>query len=140
MDANSLAARTSLYEAYTAKEMYPEAVREYLRAEEANMTTLASPAQIENLTKAFAAGGIRAFWRARIEMLQKPIPNGAYAIARYHLRLGEHDEALRWFGYAYKNREFGCVFLVADPAHSEVNNDPRFRELASLLLARNDDQ
>jgi len=138
MDPNSLNARTSLYEAYTAKEMYPEAVGEYFRMEEANMTTMALPAHIQNLKTEFATGGIRAFWRARIEMLKKPIPNNAYSVARYHLRLGEHDEAMRWFRHAYENREFGFVFLHADPVHSELANDPRFRELVGLLLGRTD--
>lgn len=120
----------------TAREMYPEAVREYLKAEELHMTTLAYPAQITKLKDAYAVGGIRAFWRERIEMLKGPTPTGGYAIARYHARLGERDEALKWFKRAYDTRDFGLVFLVADPAHSDLFADPRFRELAELLLGR----
>ncbi|HVF48159.1 MAG TPA: winged helix-turn-helix domain-containing protein [Pyrinomonadaceae bacterium] len=139
MDPNFLNARLYLYEAYTAKGMYAEAVNEYLRADEVNMGTLALPAHIENLKTAFAAGGIRAFWRARIEMLKKPLPTDAYAIARYHLRLGEHDEAIRYFRHAYENHDFGFVFL-ADPAHSDLLQDPRYIELGNLLLNKPVDQ
>ncbi|MEO7659053.1 MAG: tetratricopeptide repeat protein, partial [Pyrinomonadaceae bacterium] len=135
-DPNFMAAHSYLYEIYTAKEMYPEAVNEYFRIEELNMTTLAYPVQLEKLKNAYATGGITAFWRARIELLQEPVPTKGYAIARYYARLGELDEALRWFRLAYDNRDFGFVFFVADPSHTAFLTDPRFLELGALLLEK----
>jgi DNA-binding winged helix-turn-helix (wHTH) protein/Tfp pilus assembly protein PilF len=133
MDANFLNAHAYLYDVYTAKGMYAEAVNEYLTVEELNMTTSAYPAQLEKLKKAFATGGIRAFWRARIEMLNTPKSPAAYGIARYYTRLGERDEAIHWFRRAYQDRDFGFIFLIPDPAHAELATDPRAHELAALL-------
>lgn len=75
MDPKFLPAHQYLYEILTAKGAYSEAVEEYLRTEELNMTTFTNPRQIEDLKKAYAAGGIRAFWRERIDILSKPSPN-----------------------------------------------------------------
>ena len=134
MDPNFLNAHSYLYDIYTAKEMYPEAVSEYFKVEEMNMTTLAYPAHLEKLKHAYATGGIRAFWRGRIEMMKKPPRMGAYRIGQYHSRLGESDQAFRWFKRSYENREFGFVLFVADSAHADLLTDPRYLELGALLL------
>lgn len=134
MDPKFLNAHSYLYEVYTAKEMYPEAVAEYFKTEDLNMTTLAYPSQLEKLRDAFATGGIRAFWRSRIETLRSPIPNSAVKVARYHARLGESDEACRWLRHAYDNHEMDMAFFTADPAFESLLTDQRFLELGELLL------
>lgn len=134
MDPNFLNAHSYLYEIYTSKGMYPEAVSQYFRAEELNMTTMAYPSHYKKLKAAYAAGGIREFWRTRIEMTKKTASYGAYRVAQYHARLGEHDEAFRLFRVAYQQRDFDFVFFIADPAHETLLTDPRFLELGAVLL------
>ncbi|MFT3744440.1 MAG: winged helix-turn-helix domain-containing protein [Pyrinomonadaceae bacterium] len=127
IDPKFLAAHQLLYEVYTAKEMYQDAVDEFLKSEELSMTTKTFPDQLERLKAEFAAGGIRAFWRERINIL-KAAPAG-YPLGQYYARLGETDEALRWFRRSAENKDFEFLFFVTDPAHRELLNDPRSKEL-----------
>lgn len=119
---------------FTAKRMYPEAIDAYFESQQLNMTHPDDPAQREKLREVYAAGGIRAFWRSRVEMLLKPIPAGGYTLAKYHARLGEPDEVIRWLNRAYESRDFEFLFFVADPVFNELSTDPRFIELRSRFL------
>ncbi len=132
-DPNFLNAHVYLYDIYTAREMYPEAVNAFLRAEQLSSSSLNDTGQVEKLKAAFDSGGIRAFWRKRIEMLQRPVPTRGYRIAQYYARLGERDHALRWLIRAHEERDFGMVYLRADPVNTELLSDQRILELARKM-------
>jgi len=136
MDPGFLNAHFYLYDAYTAKEMYDEAVNEFFKTEELNMTSLSYPTQLEKLRTAYATGGIRSFWRTRIEMLKKPMPNSDYSIGRYYVRLGEQEQALRWFRSAYEKHDFGFMFFAADPTYVDMMSDQRFQDLGAMLMSK----
>ena len=133
MDPNFLAARMSLYDIYTAREMYDEAVDAFLQAEQMKTSSFLGPGGPGRLRDAYEKGGIKAYWRERIVQLKGPMPDGAYRIAQYHVRLGENEEALRWIRQAYDDREFGLVLFIADPANTALFSDPRFTEIANKL-------
>jgi len=133
MDPNFLPVHQYLYAIYTAKGMYPEALDAYFRYEELSMTTQTHPNRIEGLKKAFAAGGIRAFWRERIKILSQMSPPQAYQIGQYQTWLGNHDEAIHWFKRAADEHSFDFLFFDTDPAHAQIFADPRAKDLAKNL-------
>lgn len=129
IDPNYLPAYQHLYAIYAAKEMYPEAVDAYFRYEELNTTTQSKPAELNKLRKAYAAGGIRSFWREGMNASAA----SPYQRAQYELQLGNVDGAYRWFSIAAERRSFEFLFFTADPANYALFREARFRELARLL-------
>lgn len=129
IDPGFLSAHQHLYEIYTAKQMYDDAVNEYFKIEDLYMTTGTYPEQIEQLRITYALGGIRAFWRERINILNQGGSPPAYLMGRYYARLGEVQESLKWFKKSAENKDFDFVFFAADPANHELVNLPQAREL-----------
>jgi len=134
MDPDFINAHAYLYDIYTAREMYAEAVAEYFKTEELSMTTPAYPGDLDDLRSTYAAGGIRAFWRRRARMLEGRNGADGYRIAKYKTRLGQHDEAINWLERAHQEREFDFVYFVADPSFRALHDNSRFRDLAASLL------
>lgn len=129
IDPNFLSAHEHLYEIYTVKGMYAEAIESYFAASRLNMTTPVDPILMSDLRHAYATGGIEAFWRTRIKMLTTPMRTLGYGLARYHARLGETEEAIRWLTKAREGRDFEYILFVADPVFESVAADPRYLEL-----------
>ncbi|HQZ96326.1 MAG TPA: winged helix-turn-helix domain-containing protein [Pyrinomonadaceae bacterium] len=129
IDPNFLAGHQHLYEIYTAKQMYDEAVEEYFKVEELYMTTGTYPEQLEKLRIAYASGGIREFWKERIKILEQPGSAPAYLLGRYYARLGDVQEALRWFKKSAEKKEFDFIFFAADPANHELLIRPQAQAL-----------
>jgi DNA-binding winged helix-turn-helix (wHTH) protein/Tfp pilus assembly protein PilF len=130
MDSRFLTAHRLLYEIHSAKERFPEAVDEYFAAEDLTMTTAMTPGQLDRLRKAFTRGGIDEFWR---EKLRGSGNMAASEAARYHLRLGDRDEALKALEKAAEHREFDFIFFPADPLFAQLADDPRYGALAERL-------
>lgn len=129
MDANFLNAHLYLYEIYTAKGMFDEAIAEFFKIEQLRSDFSSPPARLEKLRAAYARGGIREFWRARLE-----IPTGSYQLAQYHVRLGEKPEALRRLREAAEKRDFDLIFFFADPVFQDLRVGPAFGELEDAFL------
>lgn len=129
LDPHFFAAHLLLYDIYTAKGMYPEAVEEFFKTEQlaANHSTL--PEHLEDLKSAFERGGIGEFWRVRIETLERQSPGG-YLAAKYYARLGENDKALQALSRAYEKRDFDFPFFYSEPVFVKCCGvDRRFHEL-----------
>jgi len=90
-----------------------------------------SPEQIESLRNAFAASGIRGFWKKRLEWEKRQLNHPRYfMIARLCIRLGRKDEAFDWLEKAYRARypnmpNLKVAALWLDP----VRSDPRYADL-----------
>lgn len=134
LDPNFLNAHNYLYEIFTAKGRYGEAVEAYLRASELNTTTPVDPTLHSKLRRDYEIGGIEAFWRTRIAMLKQPVQTDGYSLAKYHARLGETEEAIRWLNKAREGRDFDYIFFVADPVFERIAADPRYRELRQHFI------
>jgi len=134
MDQNFFSAHEHLYNIYTARKMYNEAVDAYFRSSELNTTTPVDPTLHSNLRRDYEIGGIEAFWRTRIEMHKKPNQNLGFSLAKYHARLGETEEAIRWLMKARDGRDFEYIFFVADPAFENIGADPKYRELRQQFI------
>lgn len=138
LDEKFLNANLYLYDIYMAKEMYSEAIAQFLRNEELAPNYSTFPGQVAELQDAFQTGGVRAFWQKRIELLRKR-PISDYAIARYHARLGEKDEALNRLKRAYERHDLNFLFFHAEPLFTSCcYPDPRYAELMMLLTGEED--
>ena len=127
IDPQFLVAHQHLYEIYTAMEKYDEAIREYFAAEDLYMTTGSYPKQIDQLRIAYDSGGIRAFWKRKTEI--ESGSSSAWSIAKYHARLGNDDEAIRWFKKSGEKKEFEFIFFAADPVTQSLRHGPEGRNL-----------
>lgn len=136
IEAKFLTARHHLYDIYTAKKMYGEALREFFIAQELNMTSPTFPDQHEQLRRAVATGGIRQFWQERIAMLERAKTSASYEIGKYYARLGKNEEALRAFEIAAERRDFDFLFFAVDPANREVLRLSESRKLTARLSSQ----
>lgn len=125
-----LNAHLYLYEIYTAKEMWDEAVNAYFKIEElTNLKSFPSDS-LKKLRKAYEKGGIRAFWRAQIEKLSYPLSNpNCYALAQTYARLGEKEKAVYWLKKAFIAHNFNLVYVMSDPVFYQLRDQPDFLEL-----------
>ena len=59
----------------------------------------------------------------------------AYELAKLHLALGDHDEAVAWLQRAHAERSHSLVFLHVDPHFDALRSDPRLARVASAVGA-----
>ncbi|MGH9870427.1 MAG: protein kinase domain-containing protein [Candidatus Polarisedimenticolia bacterium] len=79
--------------------------------------------------KAYAAGGMKGYWRQAIEWTQahgKPVPQ---RMALYHAKVGELDTAFDWLEKAFDQRSLAFTYLVSDPRYAPLRGDPRYADL-----------
>lgn len=131
MDANFYNAHLYLYEVYSAKEMYAEAVEEFFKIEQLKSDFVLPVSHLNKLREAYKKGGIREFWKTRIEYLEQN-PNN-YQLAQYYARLGNKEKALTWLRKSFESRDFDCVFFRTEPVFSELDGEPQFLELVSAF-------
>jgi serine/threonine-protein kinase len=126
LDANFPNTHLYLYQALTQKGAAAEAIEELSAAEKLN------PSAVEKFRQAFAAGGIRGFWRTRVEALQHPVPNH-YLLAHYYALLGEDERALYWLEQACAQHKFDFTLFFPDPAFDDLRTNLRFQALAGRI-------
>lgn len=136
MDADFLNAKLYLYDVLTAKGKHDDATSQFFQNELQLAHYSAFPGQLAELKASYETAGIRGFWRKRIEML-KQFPSADYAIALYHARLNERDEAFHWLNRAYENRDLNFLYFLGEPTFFVCcYSDPRWAELQDRLLGR----
>jgi len=114
--------------AYYQKEMFREAVDEYLRGF-AGVNT--PPKKINELRDAFAKSGIKGFCQKLID-LSKADPEeeqDRVGIGEMYSRLGQKDEAFEWLEKAYTHHDDGLVRLKEELGFDNLRSDPRFADL-----------
>jgi len=127
-DPSFLNAHVYLYDAYTAAEMYDEAVSEFFQIEDLKSDFTLPKDAADSLRQAYASGGIRRFWRAQIAYFNKN-PH-FYRLAQYHARLGEKDRAIEFLGKSAIARDFDYVFVLTDPVFKDLGQEESFVALA----------
>jgi len=127
-DPSFLNAHVYLYDAYTAAEMYDEAVSEFFQIEGLKSDFTLPKDAADSLRQAYASGGIRGFWRAQIAYFNKN-PH-FYRLAQYHARLGEKDRAIEFLGKSAIARDFDYVFVLTDPVFKDLGQEESFVALA----------
>jgi tetratricopeptide (TPR) repeat protein len=126
MDPERANAHDRLAWAYVSKGMEAEAVAEFLRA-----LALAgeSAGALAALREAYSSGGIRGFWRKRIE---RELGRG-YAepvlMAIFYMQLGNKDQAFAWLDRAYRDRSPHLVGLKSSSYLDPLRTDLRYADL-----------
>jgi DNA-binding winged helix-turn-helix (wHTH) protein/TolB-like protein/Flp pilus assembly protein TadD len=94
------------------------------------------PDEIVGMKAAFAAGGLKGYWRRDLDRLLKRekseyIPQ--FSIARDYARLGEKEQALARLQKAVDDRNFYVVALKVEPLWDSYRADTRFVKLAQRV-------
>ena len=92
---------------------------------------------LASLGRAQALAGDSAGARQTLATLRRT--QGAYLpafeVAKFHLALGERDEAIAWLRRAHAERSHSIVFLSVDPQLDLLRDDARFVELESRIAS-----
>jgi tetratricopeptide (TPR) repeat protein len=118
-----------LAESYAQKGMYTEAIQ-HLRAAVAlfGLKEIA-----DSMDRGYAASGYRGAMRELATATEKLYARHQFTsqwIARFYVRQGDKERALKWLQQDYMEREDdGLVHLNADPVWDPLRSDPRFKDL-----------
>ena len=123
LDPNFSHAHGNLVNIYIAIGKNEQAVEEYEKATKSGKP----PAEIAEIRQAFGQGGIKGFWRKRLEESKKE--GDEFNIAALYSLLGERDQAMLWLDKAYRQRSPMMEFLKEDSEFDNLRSDPKFREL-----------
>ena len=114
---------------YEEKGQFPQGVEQSLRG-----LTLAgySPSALEQLKDAFNAGGMQAYLRKEIELLEQQARHSYVSpvlIAMDYSSLHEKNRAFEWLEKAYQERSGWLLELKIDPVWDPLRSDPRLQDL-----------
>ena len=124
LDPNFTHAHGNLMGIYITTGENEHAVEEY---ETVARLSGAPPAEITSIREAFKRGGIKGFWRERLEESKKE-GDGVRVASLYSL-LGEKDQAMLWLEKGYRQRSPMMEFLKEASEFDHLRSDPRFGEL-----------
>jgi eukaryotic-like serine/threonine-protein kinase len=136
---NEPSTHMQLAQAYKGKGMEAEAFESYLRFHTMNRWP---PADLEALKAAFAAEGLRGYFRIRIRQLEQkgepephafPIQSLGSQIAALYAQLGDRDRAFAWLEKDFAERGDGIVHLREEIAFDNLRSDPRFADLLKRI-------
>jgi DNA-binding winged helix-turn-helix (wHTH) protein/TolB-like protein len=119
----------ALYTIYEQKQMYPEAVDSYLKAQSLDG---APPEISEGFREAFRVSGWQGFLRKRLEALKTKAKSGQvqpFQLANLYVRLGQKDEAFAWLEKSFEARDAATLQFKIEPAFDSLRNDPRYVQL-----------
>jgi TolB-like protein/DNA-binding winged helix-turn-helix (wHTH) protein/Flp pilus assembly protein TadD len=128
LDPNFSHAQVNLVSIYIAMGKDEQAVEEY---EKAASLSGKPPAEIAGIRQAFGQGGVKGFWRKRLEGSKKE--GDEFDIAALYSLLGEKDQAMFWLEKAYRHRSPMVEFLKEDSDFDNLRSDPKFRELVRRI-------
>lgn len=124
LDPNYGVAHGTLAKIFEAKGMHKEALDERLKG--------ASPETVEQMTKLFAASGMKGVWEHRLNQTLDRAKREYVSpadIALYYARLNRKDEAFAWLEKAMNERSILFNYLVADARFDNLRSDPRLSKL-----------
>ena len=127
LDADFINAYGCLYQIYTKKEMFEEAVSAFFKHEAiAKIERKNVTDRNAKLKQAFINGGIEDFWKEMLTPLWEG--QGFLSRAEYHARLGNREEAFRHLEISFEKREFGFLYLGVNPVFESYRADHRFQK------------
>ena len=128
MDPGRRNAHWDLAQAYEMKGMDDEALAQFVETFTLEGASLKEAAALK---KAYESGGIKAFWRERLEQLKtKPGYTEPVVIALIYTNLGDKDQAFAWLEKAYRERSPTLGGLKSSPLIDALRSDPRYEDLA----------
>ena len=130
---DSMAAHFLLGDAYYQKGMSDAAVDSYLQA--ARLSG-APEAEIESLRWAYRSGGVRGYYKRRVQLDLSP-SKGFYArpydIARDYAVLNDHDSAIAWLQKSLESHDGVTADVNLEPVFDLLRSDPRFGDLLTKM-------
>src|SRR5439155_19015690 len=137
LDPQNAESREGAADAYSAAGRDVEAFAQYQQW--ARMAGFPQ-AIIDDLARAYAAGGMIGYWRKRL-MMEKVEEDQTgdvftYRMASLYARLHESDSALEWLERAYAERNSRLIFLRADPVFDPIRKETRFQNLVDRVGLR----
>ena len=108
---------------------YDEAVSAYLK----DMALSSDSAEkVQACRDAYKAGGMRGFWRKRLDYLQAEAKGGKISpltLASFCAHAGEKEQAVGWLEKACDERIGDLIWVRVDRVWDPLRSDPRFQEL-----------
>ena len=137
LDTQDVESREGAADAYSAAGRDAEAFAQYQQ-----WSRMAGYPQaiIDDLARAYAAGGMTGYWRKRLTMEKiEEDQTGdvfSYRMASLYSRLHETDSALVWLERAYAEHNVRLIFLRADPVFDPIRKEIRFQNLVDRVGLR----
>jgi TolB-like protein/DNA-binding winged helix-turn-helix (wHTH) protein len=129
LEPNSAGAYALVASAYAALGREGEALAAWLQADRLSGK---SADRVTALETAARAGGIRGYWRKRLEQLQEDAKQRDVApltFASLYARLGEADKAFPLLEAAFQQRVPRLAWIKAQSVWDPLRSDPRFQSL-----------
>jgi TolB-like protein/Flp pilus assembly protein TadD len=107
-------------------------------AEQSDLRSLGgsiSPASLEPLRLAWQRGGWRPYQTARVKLLAERASEGCYyyEVGESYLRLGDHDQAVRWITRGMDEYCFWADLIQVDPVLDDLRSDARYPGLVRRM-------
>ena len=129
LDSNFDRAHFWLAAAYEQKQMYEEAIAEYIISIDLSGGSLEARA---SLAHAYGHAGRKAEALGILEELNRESSSryvSPYDVAIINLGLGENETALNWLKRACDEHAGWMIYLTVDPRLDPIRSDPGFKEL-----------
>jgi TolB-like protein/DNA-binding winged helix-turn-helix (wHTH) protein/Tfp pilus assembly protein PilF len=129
LDPNNRAAYSWAGLAYELRGLENEATSAYIKSD-----TLAgdSAEQIQSLKSAAETGGVRGYWRKRLEILQERAKRDRvppYDFASLYVRIGENGRAMDMLEAAYQQHAPRLAWIRARAVWQPLRSEPRYQSL-----------
>ena len=126
---NDAIANMGLGSVYEALGRNDEAVSAYLKSMAVSGD---GPEQVQACHDAYKTGGIRGFWKKRLDYLEAEAKGGNVSpltLASFCMHAGQKRQALGWLQKAYREGIGDLVWVKADRTWDALRSDPRFGDL-----------
>jgi TolB-like protein/DNA-binding winged helix-turn-helix (wHTH) protein len=129
LDPNNRLAYSWAGQAYELQGLGAESTAAYIKAD-----SLAgrSAEQLQSLEKAAGSGGVRGYWRKRLEMLQEEAKTervAPYDFASVYIHIGENDRAADMLEAAYQQHAPRLAWIRAHAFWQQLRRHPRYQSL-----------
>ncbi|MEK6282456.1 MAG: protein kinase [Acidobacteriota bacterium] len=137
MDPNYTRAHVYLGQAYREKGMFEQALAEFGkgRVQEEDLHEFGKTKAA--LIDAVKARGARGYWQKNLDLAKERARRGKRVypseMAVLHARVGDRDQAFKWFEKVYEEREPNLLWLKVAPDFDNLRSDPRFADLLRRL-------
>ncbi|HLF84060.1 MAG TPA: tetratricopeptide repeat protein, partial [Blastocatellia bacterium] len=131
VDPNFFPARRYLGLVYEQKGMYREAIDQFQQG----VKLSGNPLMLSLLGHAHAASGNRSEAVRILAELDKEKQRyvSPYTVATIYAGLGEKDQAFKWLGKAFEERDIWLMNLKVDPVLKNLRSDQRFTNLLQRI-------
>ncbi len=136
IDPRYTLAHSNMGYAFEYKQMYPEAVEEFLQGNPFGDTSAENQAVLE---RAFRVSGWEGYLRKQLDLsLERWESDGrwhgyAYSIARNYARLGDRNNAFLWLEEAYIAHSGMLIWTPIELHFDNLRSDPRYIDLHRRL-------